>query len=136
MIALTLTSYEMTHFTESSDTLSTFNSDHHNDHHHHHNHHHNHQHDIYQSHQDPENIWSLTNRIQHDGMGRGRDPEYQGCCCKGAHYVLGVFGVVLVLLVCVLITWETVRSVMAYNEASASDSNGEVASSMTENSGG
>ena len=25
---------------------------------------------------DPENIWSLTNRIHHDGMGKARNPEY------------------------------------------------------------
>ena len=45
----------------------------------------------------------------------------QGGCCKGAHYVLGVFGVLLVLSVTVLITWETVRSVLIYNEANNTD---------------
>ena len=25
---------------------------------------------------DPENIWSLTNRIHHDGTGKARNPEY------------------------------------------------------------
>ena len=81
-----------------------------------------------------ENIWSLTNRIHHDGMGRGRDPEYsvsirnnfvlslllsplQGPCCKGAHYALGLFGVLLVLTVCVLITWETVVGIINYEAA-------------------
>ena len=87
-----------------------------------------------------ENIWSLTNRIHHDGMGRGRDPEYsvssiigwyncshciwsllQGPCCKGAHYALGVFGVLLVLTVCVLITWETVVGIINYEAANATE---------------
>ena len=40
----------------------------------------------------------------------------QGSCCKGAHYILGVFGVLLVLTVCALITVETVRSVLVFNE--------------------
>jgi len=66
-----------------------------------------------------ENIWSLTNRIHHDGMGRGRDPEYSGPCCKGAHYALGVFGVLLVLTVCVLITWETVLGIINYEVANS-----------------
>ena len=67
-------------------------------------------------------------------MGRGRDPEYsvsirnnfalslllspmQGPCCKGAHYALGLFGVLLVLTVCVLITWETVVGIINYEAA-------------------
>ena len=45
----------------------------------------------------------------------------EGSCCKGAHYILGVFGVLLVLIVTVLITWETVRSVLKYNKANATD---------------
>ena len=45
----------------------------------------------------------------------------QGSCCKGAHYIIGVFGVLLVLTVTVLITWETIRSVLKYNEANVTD---------------
>ena len=43
----------------------------------------------------------------------------QGPCCKGAHYALGVFGVLLVLLVCILITWETVVGIINYEAANA-----------------
>ena len=41
----------------------------------------------------------------------------QGPCCKGAHYALGLFGVLLVLTVCVLITWETVVGIINYEAA-------------------
>ena len=30
----------------------------------------------HQTSEDPENIWSLTNRIHHDGTGKSRNPEY------------------------------------------------------------
>ena len=34
------------------------------------------QHSGHQTSDDPENIWSLTNRIHHDGAGKSRNPEY------------------------------------------------------------
>jgi len=102
--------HHLANYTDSSTSsdrslVSTFNSNHHDS----------------SMHEDPENIWSLTNRITHDGAGKGRNPEYSGACCKGAHYCLGMFGAALVLAVCILITIETIRSVLAYNDDNSTD---------------